>query len=190
MVRAIDKMPYFRRRDLGWGTGARGQWEGLKMNTPSFGIKEINDFQIEVVHLNEGHNYTMSIVKDQDGRRFLNGNIIDIGVPAKHQALLFAAHARRFAEAAARKAGKNSPQCRLRPTVRISNGRSGTHCVASRSRTLSAMAPWRSRSAGRQRRAPWGSRMLTGYGGGLDRKRWLLAHESACSAARGESQPN
>jgi methylated-DNA-[protein]-cysteine S-methyltransferase len=28
---------------------------------------------------------------------------------------------------------------------------------------------------------------LTGYGGGLDRKRWLLQHESACSAARGES---
>ena len=27
---------------------------------------------------------------------------------------------------------------------------------------------------------------LTGYGGGLDRKRWLLAHESACSASRGE----
>jgi methylated-DNA-[protein]-cysteine S-methyltransferase len=26
---------------------------------------------------------------------------------------------------------------------------------------------------------------LTGYGGGLDRKRWLLAHESACSASRG-----
>jgi methylated-DNA-[protein]-cysteine S-methyltransferase len=24
---------------------------------------------------------------------------------------------------------------------------------------------------------------LTGYGGGLDRKRWLLAHESACSAS-------
>ena len=28
---------------------------------------------------------------------------------------------------------------------------------------------------------------LTGYGGGLDRKRWLLAHESARSASRGES---
>src|SRR3984893_7384261 len=28
---------------------------------------------------------------------------------------------------------------------------------------------------------------LTGYGGGLDRKRWLLAHEGACSASRGES---
>jgi methylated-DNA-[protein]-cysteine S-methyltransferase len=27
---------------------------------------------------------------------------------------------------------------------------------------------------------------LTGYGGGLDRKRWLLAHESACSASRGD----
>jgi methylated-DNA-[protein]-cysteine S-methyltransferase len=28
---------------------------------------------------------------------------------------------------------------------------------------------------------------LTGYGGGLDRKWWLLAHESACPASRGES---
>lgn len=28
---------------------------------------------------------------------------------------------------------------------------------------------------------------LTGYGGGLDRKRWLLAHESACSLQHGES---
>jgi methylated-DNA-[protein]-cysteine S-methyltransferase len=28
---------------------------------------------------------------------------------------------------------------------------------------------------------------LTGYGGGLDRKRWLLAHESACSASGDES---
>ena len=76
------------------------------MKTPSFGIKEIDDFQIEVVHLNEGHSYTMSIVKDQDGRRFLNGNIIDNCELAKHQALLFADHARRFAETAARKAGK------------------------------------------------------------------------------------
>ncbi len=39
------------------------------------------------------------------------------------------------------------------------HGRSGTHCVASRSGKLSATAPWWSRSAGRQRRAPWGSRM-------------------------------
>lgn len=29
---------------------------------------------------------------------------------------------------------------------------------------------------------------LTGYGGGLDRKRWLLAHEGACPASRGESR--
>jgi methylated-DNA-[protein]-cysteine S-methyltransferase len=28
---------------------------------------------------------------------------------------------------------------------------------------------------------------LTGYGGGRDRKRWLLAHESACSVPRGVS---
>lgn len=28
---------------------------------------------------------------------------------------------------------------------------------------------------------------LTGYGGGLERKRWLLTHESACPSARGEA---
>jgi methylated-DNA-[protein]-cysteine S-methyltransferase len=32
---------------------------------------------------------------------------------------------------------------------------------------------------------------LTGYGGGVDRKRWLLAHESACSASLGaQFHPN
>jgi methylated-DNA-[protein]-cysteine S-methyltransferase len=30
---------------------------------------------------------------------------------------------------------------------------------------------------------------LTGYGGGLDRKRWLLAHENACPAPHGSSMP-
>ncbi len=30
---------------------------------------------------------------------------------------------------------------------------------------------------------------LTGYGGGLDRKRWLLAHESACPASHGSPMP-
>ena len=29
---------------------------------------------------------------------------------------------------------------------------------------------------------------LTGYGGGLERKRWLLAHESALTGSRGEAQ--
>jgi methylated-DNA-[protein]-cysteine S-methyltransferase len=29
---------------------------------------------------------------------------------------------------------------------------------------------------------------LTGYRGGLDRKRWLLAHESACTASRAETR--
>jgi hypothetical protein len=28
---------------------------------------------------------------------------------------------------------------------------------------------------------------LTGYGGGLERKRWLLEHERACLAAAGRS---
>jgi hypothetical protein len=76
------------------------------MNTPSFGVKELKDFKIEVVHLHEGHSYIMLISKDKDGRRFLNGTASFNRAFAKNEAVRFRADARRFAETAARKAGK------------------------------------------------------------------------------------
>jgi AraC family transcriptional regulator of adaptative response / DNA-3-methyladenine glycosylase II len=94
--------------------------------------------------------------------------------------------------------------CRSRPGARRSSRASGRRCAASRTARRSATASWRAASAGPRavraaglangqnpisivvpcHRVIGSDGSLTGYGGGLDRKQWLLRHEGVKLAAR------
>jgi hypothetical protein len=73
------------------------------MATIQFTVTGFSEAEIIIVHINEGHRYTYSIV-DQDGKRVLSHTpVYRSNDAADHMPKYFEIKARQFAEAEARK---------------------------------------------------------------------------------------
>lgn len=73
---------------------------------PIFRLEKLNDAEIKIEHIEEGHHFTFLFAEDNNGRRVLSLNNSRSGGHAKHDANHFADEAWRFAESEARKRAK------------------------------------------------------------------------------------